>query len=310
MLFSLNSCVPAKKYEELKNKYNQAEQNQGRLERKLEDYKRQESGAAASKSELQNQTKKQAEKLERLTGEKSQLQKQLDQLQDSYDALEKNSSSAMAANSQQNRELLKDLEKKQANLQKEQQRLEKMKTDLQKRSQRVEELETLIAKKDAKMKNLKDEVVAALTDFQGKGLSVEQRNGKVYVSMENKLLFSSGSYSVNAQGRKAVSQLAGILEQNADINVLIEGHTDNVQYNGKGTLKDNWDLSTKRATSIVHLLMKNSSINAKRLTAAGRSKFAPVASNATESGRAKNRRIEVILTPKLDQLDRILSGME
>ncbi len=155
------------------------------------------------------------------------------------------------------------------------------------------------------MQRLKDAVSAALQGFEGKGLTVERKNGKVYVSMENKLLFGSGSWAVGNQGRSAVVNLAGVLVTNPDINVLIEGHTDNVSYSGKGTVTDNWDLSTKRATAIVRILVNNN-VNAKQITAAGRSKYIPIASNSSVSGKAKNRRIEIILAPNLDAINNLL----
>ena len=237
------------------------------------------------------------------------MQSNYDNLKSSYDALEENSSAAIAENSRQNRELLAQLEEKERALAAEQARLEKLEKDLAARSKRVNELEGLIAAKDAKMNALKNAVSNALTNFEGKGLSVEQRDGKVYVSMENKLLFDSGSWAVNSEGRKAVQQLGTVLGQNPDIAVLIEGHTDNVPYGGNGALKDNWDLSTKRATSIVQILEENKQIDPSNLTAAGRGEFLPVASNETTEGKARNRRIEVILTPKLDEVSKLLNDI-
>ncbi|MDX1720689.1 MAG: flagellar motor protein MotB, partial [Salegentibacter mishustinae] len=228
-------------------------------------------------------------------------------LKDSYDALEENSSAAISENSRQNRQLLAELEEKEQALVKEQARLDKLQRDLDARSRRVNELEELIAAKDAKMNALKEAISKALTNFEGKGLTVEQRDGKVYVSMENKLLFSSGSWAVNAEGRQAVKQLGQVLAENPDIAVLIEGHTDNVPYGGSGPLNDNWDLSTKRATSIVQILKENNNIDPQNLTAAGRGEYAPIATNETAEGRAKNRRIEVILTPKLDEVTKLLN---
>ena len=166
-------------------------------------------------------------------------------------------------------------------------------------------MEGLIATKEAAMQRLKDAVSSALQGFEGKGLTVERKNGKVYVSMENKLLFSSGSWAVNGEGQRAVVNLASVLKDNPDINVLIEGHTDNVPYGGKGVLLDNWDLSTKRATAIVRILVNNN-VNAEQVTAAGRSKYVPLTSNATSSGKAKNRRIEIILAPNLDAINDLL----
>ncbi|WP_066222103.1 OmpA/MotB family protein [Formosa haliotis] len=232
-----------------------------------------------------------------------------DNLQNSYDALEKNSSDAIARNVQQNRELLAQLEAKEQALAAENTRLAELKKELEARSQRVAELERVIAEKDAHMHALKEAISAALTDFEGKGLTVEQRDGKVYISMENKLLFSSGSWAVGAEGRRAVEQLGAVLSENPDIAVLIEGHTDDVPYSGSGQLSGNWDLSTKRATAIVSILRENHGINPENLTAAGRGEYAPIATNTTAEGRAKNRRIEVILTPKLDEISKLLNDI-
>ena len=232
-----------------------------------------------------------------------------DNLKASYDALEENSSAAIAKNAKKNRELLAQLEVKEQALASENARLETLKKELENRSRRVEELESLIAAKDAAMTALKNAISRALSDFEGKGLTVEQRDGKVYVSMENKLLFSSGSWSVGAEGRRAVQQLGNVLGDNPDIAVLIEGHTDNVPYSGSGQVKGNWDLSTKRATAIVQILRENNNIKPENLTAAGRGEFAPIATNDTAAGKAKNRRIEVILTPKLDEISKLLNDI-
>jgi len=125
--------------------------------------------------------------------------------------------------------------------------------------------------------------------------------------MENKLLFRSGSWAVGSEGRQAVEQLGKVLADNPDIAILIEGHTDNVPYKGNSQLSGNWDLSTKRATAIVNILRENLNIYPENLTAAGRGEYAPIASNDTAEGKAKNRRIEVVLTPKLDELSRLLN---
>ena len=126
--------------------------------------------------------------------------------------------------------------------------------------------------------------------------------------MENKLLFDSGSWHVKQNGRDAIKTISNILSINPDVEIMIEGHTDNVPYHGKGAIQDNWDLSVKRATSVVRQLMKNKNIDPKRLIPAGRSKYMPVADNSTPEGRAKNRRIEVILTPRLDEIMNLLNN--
>ncbi|EIJ38001.1 OmpA family protein [Galbibacter orientalis] len=305
----VTSCVSSKVYNDLQSKYNA-------LKDQKDDFETENQELKSANNRLENDLDQLQKQYDDAVAERNQLRQDyeaaknnLANLEESYKALETNSSAAIAANSEKNRELLKQLEEKEKALAAENARLETLKQQLEARSQRVAELEGLIAAKDAAMKNLKDAISRALLDFEGKGLTVEQRDGKVYVSMENKLLFQSGSWAVNANGRKAVQQLGTVLAQNPDINVLIEGHTDNVPYGGNGALKDNWDLSTKRATSIVQILEENKQIDPSNLTAAGRGEFLPVASNETTEGKARNRRIEVILTPKLDEVSKLLNDI-
>ena len=307
VLILTTSCVSKKLYTDLENRYAALKKEN----RSLSDGKTSLSKSlATANSELATLRKN----YEAAIAKRDQLQKDLDatttnldNLQKSYDALEQNSSSAIAENAKKNRELLAQLEAKEQALAAENARLEKLKKDMEARSQRIAELENIISSKDAAMSRLKDAISKALTNFEGKGLTVEQRDGKVYVSMENKLLFESGSWAVGKNGREAVKQLGSVLAVNPDIAVLIEGHTDNVPYTGTGQLSGNWDLSTKRATAIVEILRENTGINPENLTAAGRGEFAPIASNDSAEGKAKNRRIEVILTPKLDEISKLLN---
>jgi len=304
-LFS--SCVSKKIYTDLEDKYANLKKENRVLSEDLGEL-------TDSNKKLENEFIKLNANYETAVKERDQLridyaaaQSNLENLKASYKALEENSSASIAANSKKNRELLAQLEAKEQALAAENERLNSLKKELESRSKRVAELENVIAAKDANMRKLKDAISKALTNFEGKGLTVEQRDGKVYISMENKLLFQSGSWSVGSEGKKAVQQLGTVLAENPDIAVLIEGHTDNVPYKGNNQLSGNWDLSTKRATAIVKILKQNSSINAGNLTAAGRGEYAPIASNTTAEGKAKNRRIEVILTPKLDEISKLLN---
>jgi chemotaxis protein MotB len=301
------SCVSPKVYKELEGKYTNLKQENRKLSEENESLLSAKTAAENELKQLQSAYAEAVAERDRLQSEYNATKANLDNLKASYDALEKNSSAAIAANSQKNRELLAQLEAKEQALAAENQRLENLKKALEERSNRVAELEKVISDKDAAMTALKDAISRALTDFEGKGLTVEQRDGKVYVSMENKLLFSSGSWAVGTEGKRAVQQLASVLGKNPDIAVLIEGHTDNVPYQGNAQLSGNWDLSTKRATAIVNILRENAAINPENLTAAGRGEFAPIATNDTPEGKAKNRRIEVILTPKLDELSKLLN---
>ncbi|MEZ4795215.1 MAG: OmpA family protein [Flavobacteriaceae bacterium] len=299
----LTSCVSSKIYEDLKAE-NEALKSEN--ESLMAQWDTVKGSNTLGLEKLQKELEEVISEKTALAMELAATKNNYDRLKTSYDALEANSSSALTENLSRNRDLLKQLEDKEKALAAEANRLSALQKQLNARSKRVEELESLIAAKDAQMDALKDAISTALTNFEGKGLTVEQRNGKVYVSMENKLLFESGSWAVNARGREAVVALGRVLAQNPDIAVLIEGHTDNVPYGGSGNLTDNWDLSTKRATAIVHILLEDGTIEKTNLTAAGRGEFAPIESNETVEGRAKNRRIEVILTPKLDVLSQLL----
>jgi chemotaxis protein MotB len=167
---------------------------------------------------------------------------------------------------------------------------------------RVTELETIINRKDSMVTALKKSISKALIGLEGEGLTIEKRNGKVYISLEEDLLFASGKYVVNSGGVTALNKLATALSTQTDLEILVEGHTDNIPLSGKGLVKDNWDLSVMRATNVVKVLTKNPSLNPLQLTAAGRAEFVPIASNETKQGRSSNRRIEMILSPNLDDL--------
>jgi chemotaxis protein MotB len=306
----VTSCVSKKVFTDLESNYAKLKKEQRKLSKKNKEC---EELTAQLQSELETANSE----LEQLKEDKANLaneiansQAKVDGLGKSYKELEQASASELAKNTAKNLELLKQLEDKERALANENNRLLALQDQLSSRSNRVTELEAALAEKDAHMKRLKNSISKALTNFEGKGLRVEQRDGKVYVSMENKLLFKSGSWKVGTEGTKAVNQLGKVLAENPDINVLIEGHTDNDDFNGKGDISDNWDLSTKRATAIVTILQENKNINAQSLTAAGRSAYAPIADNETLEGKAKNRRIEVVLTPKLDEVSKLLSDIE
>uniref|UniRef100_UPI00404B1C21 OmpA family protein n=1 Tax=Flavobacterium sp. TaxID=239 RepID=UPI00404B1C21 len=305
-----SSCVSKKVFNELEGKL---------AEQKIENRRLVDENAQllTEKTQLDSDLKALQAAFDQMKSEKDKLEsdyksasEKLKNLEQSYAALEKNSDDALQANMKKNRELLAQLEAKEKALAAEQARLNKLQADLQDRSKRIDELERMIANKEAGMNKLRETLSKALYNFEGKGLTVEQKNGKVYVSMENKLLFGSGSWAVGTEGRKAVVEVGKVLADNPEISVLIEGHTDNVPYNGSGQIVNNWDLSTKRATAIVNILAENSGINKQNLTAAGRGEFAPLASNDTADGKAKNRRIEIILTPQLDEISKMLNEVE
>jgi chemotaxis protein MotB len=173
------------------------------------------------------------------------------------------------------------------------------------RENALHDLQKEIARRDSITKRLNDILRDALLGFKTDELSVEIRNGKVYVSLSDKLLFKSGSAAIEEKGIEAIKVLANVLNKNSDIDILVEGHTDNVPIK-TALYKDNWDLSVARSLSIVRILTDEYKILPTRLTASGRGEFSPKASNATPEGRASNRRTEIILSPKLDEIMKLL----
>lgn len=322
VLSILASCVPAKKVEDIKRKKEICEEQRAALKEQNRELEEKFTEIDDKYNELLKHHK--ALKLDTTIQGKSLrlMTKNYDKLNDTYDLLLQKNKELLEGNEAETSRLFGNLTESQAELQRKSDALEKLRieleqkeknldalnTELDKRAQRVEELEAILNRKDSTVNALKSKVQAALLGFENNGLTIEQKNGKVYVSLDESLLFKSGSYNVDTKGKEVLQKLSKVLEKNSDINVLVEGHTDNVPLNGSGTIKDNWDLSVMRATSVVKLLVESSSVDPVRLTAAGRADHLPLADNSTKSGRSKNRRTEIILTPKLDELLEILNS--
>jgi len=220
-------------------------------------------------------------------------------LSQQYDNMAKNNTALMAQSAAESKALIEELELLQS-------KLEAKEDSLRMREKRVNELERALVRKDSAMNYVRGRLADALLGFEGKGLSIYTKNGQVYVSMENSLLFASGSYTVSSRGQEALRNIAGVLASNPDINVLVEGHTDNDPYNGTGLIKDNWDLSVMRATAVVKIMTDAATLNKERITAAGKGEFSPLAPNISQENKAKNRRTEIILTPDLSELAQLL----
>jgi chemotaxis protein MotB len=301
LVATFSSCVTSKIHKELQDKYDTVlsekqglEEENINLEAELEDAKNKLASVEEKIKVLKQQSDADKAKL-------AALQKDYDALSESYNLLTSSSNSRIAKNASKNLELLKNLEKSRA-------LLEEENAKLKDKEKKIAELEYLMKERENKLAQMKKSISDALLGFKDKGLTVEQRNGKVYVSLENRLLFPSGSWNVNPQGKQAIGDLAEVLKKQNDISILIEGHTDADRFNGKGAIEDNWDLSVKRATSIVKLLMKTEGIDPTKITAAGRSKYIPVATNKTKAGKSKNRRIEVIIEPDLSKIKDMLDS--
>ncbi|MDB2328025.1 OmpA family protein [Flavobacteriaceae bacterium] len=284
-LLSFSSCVSTKVFNDLEARYAIVKSERNGFEKSRDSLQQ-------AWDKLDNDLSEVSSYLERSRDSVSMALEQVKQWEEKYVLLKENSEEKIQNSIAQNNALLKEIALR--------------KTELQSRSERVDQLEEMIQNQKQALSELKNRISNALLNFEGKGLTVEQRNGKVYVSMENKLLFKSGRWDIEPAGKQALSDLAKVLEENPDIAILIEGHTDNVPFSPKGQLESNWDLSTKRATAVVNILLENERILPQNLTAAGRSEFLPIGPNSSAEGRASNRRIEVVLSPSLDEIIALL----
>ena len=284
-LLSFSSCVSTKVFNDLEARYAIVKSERNGFEKSRDSLQQ-------AWDKLDNDLSEVSSYLERSRDSVSMALEQVKQWEEKYVLLKENSEEKIQNSIAQNNALLKEIALR--------------KTELQSRSERVDQLEEMIQNQKQALSELKNRISNALLNFEGKGLTVEQRNGKVYVSMENKLLFKSGRWDIEPAGKQALSDLAKVLEENPDIAILIEGHADNVPFSPKGQLESNWDLSTKRATAVVNILLENERILPQNLTAAGRSEFLPIGPNSSAEGRASNRRIEVVLSPSLDEITALL----
>ncbi len=292
------ACVPARKYEELNSRYKASQESESaalakaqQAEAAMKDQQVTVEDLSRRKEMLERDTLTLGTSLRRLTTQYDKINSLNNELLDKYNAL-------VAGGNSENRKLLSDLEANRLKLQNKEDSLAVLASSLKDREAKLATLQAELDKKDAAMKSLKDRVSQALTGFEGKGLTVTQKNGQIYVSLENQLLFPSGSTVVDKKGREALSNLAKAIENDKDINIMVEGHTDTDKVLGGAAYKDNWDLSVLRATSVVRILLESAKIDPVRITAAGKGEFQP----ADPNDKAKNRRIEIILAPDLKQL--------
>ena len=294
----LSACVPARKYEELNTRYKAMQEN--------------ESSALAKSQQAEAAMKDQEVTLQDLTRRKEMLERdtltlgtslrhmttQYDKINSLNNELLSKYNTLLAGGNAENRKLLTDLEANRLKLQNKEDSLGVLASSLADREAKLSKLQAELDTKEKAMKALKERVSQALTGFEGKGLTVTEKDGQIYVRLENQLLFPSGSTTVDAKGRQAIANLAKAIESEKDLNIMVEGHTDTDKVLGGAAYKDNWDLSVLRATSVVRILLESAKIDPVRITAAGKGEFQP----ADPSDKAKNRRIEVILAPDLKQL--------
>ena len=321
LIISLSpGCIPAKKYEELKTKSDD-------IQREINALKVTNEELTSSNNEQLATIEKQKKKIKVLENDTAEagksyrkIKEKFDKINSTYNKVLDKNAKLLAGDEKENKMLLKELDGKERFLQAQEDQLkilerdldgkkmdlEKARMELSEREAKVAELKKILNSKDSIVNALRDKVSKALLGFENNGLTITEKNGKVYISLDESLLFASGSVKVDPKGVDALKKLASVLGANKEVNVLIEGHTDNVPYKGSGGIKDNWDLSVVRATSIVKILLDNGEIDANRLTPAGRGEFSPIDPANTAEARKKNRRTEIILTPRLDELFKIL----
>jgi chemotaxis protein MotB len=321
VIFSV-SCVSGKKFSSLQDTSRQfmnerdafktdnigLEMQNKELMAKLASIEKEIGTAKQDISAAQNERDKAVEDYNRISTKYNELQSaQEDLIKGNVKETQKLLSELQAAqeNLQKKEDLLRQLGQ---NLDTKKASLDELTFELEKKNARMAELEKILDAQKRIVQDLKNKVSEALLGFENNGLTVTMKNGKVYVSLDEKLLFKSASWDIDANGKNALKKLSSVLEKNPDIQVTIEGHTDNVPYNpGNSQLKDNWDLSVKRATTVIRVLLEGSRIDPKRLTAAGRSQYSPVDERNTTDSRQKNRRTEIILTPDLTELYNLIN---
>ena len=303
-------CVSTQQYEALQSQLDEAEAENASLRLSRQDAEIASRELEGELAKLTDQNESLNADLERIGAQAKRLREEVGRLSELNDALTDQSSGRLSNIAEENRQLLEDVMRIREELQEREDRLNRLERDLNEksalleaRSQRVEELESLLEARERAAEALRARLAEALLGFQGKGLNVEQRNGKVYVSMEAQLLFPSGSAQVDPVGREALAGLAEVIAEQTDLEIVVEGHTDTDQVRSTSIPRNNWELSVLRATAVVSILLETPGVDPSMLSASGRSEYHPV----DASDKAKNRRIEVILAPNLDSLYELIA---
>ena len=316
-----SSCVTLSEFENLQTKYDQTSRQYSLTKQELEELKEENAALARQNTALTSDYGDLAQAKTRCDGTVDSLSRRLEQMRHHYDTTMENymqevagknrdltrSQNLLAARTKELNDKERELLSQQQQFQQQQETFQLQRSELLAKQKQLEEEEAAtraqLQAKERELEAVRNAVANALTGFADKGLNVETKDGKVYVSMENKLLFPSASWTVSKEGQNAIKELARVLEQDSTLSVMVEGHTDNDPYRGSTAVKDNWDLSVMRATAIVKLpLQHGKGINPARIEACGHGEFAPKASNATAEGKAANRRTEIVLTPDIQKV--------
>lgn len=293
------SCVPAKKLEDAQSQIGMLQKENSDLRAKLDEANGMVALLSSTINDLSEAQRGMISDTAKLGALYRRSLDNYNELNSLYDQTVQQNQLLLSKSSAERLALLDSLKRKQD-------ALKKQEDELAGKQQKLAELQSLLAKKDSATNALRQKIQQALLGFEKSDLTVEKKNGKVYVSLAEKLLFASGSTEVSAKGKQALLQLAEVLKKNPDISITVEGHTDNVPIS-TAAIKDNWDLSVLRGTSIIRILTQ-AGVDPRQITAAGRGEYLPVGSNASPEGKAKNRRTDIILTPNLEELNEILGN--
>ncbi len=316
------SCMPLKQFNELRTKADNYQKDNETLKEENRNLTVEVNELDGKVLSLQKKVYSLEQELEKFKKEKESLLTEKENLSKYRMELENQINKIKDGSSEEITKLLTELQVLQNDLQDRENRVKKSEVELTEKEQKLKEtlakyneqqeklleLQTALSKQKDAVSSLKEKLNQALVGFYDQGLSVNEKNGKIYVSLDEQLLFQTGSYSVDSKGQEALKSLSEVLAGNPDINVLIEGHTDDVPLTGSGQIKDNWDLSVMRATSVAKIILINKKINPQRITAAGRSEYSPLVAAKTPEARKKNRRTEIILTPNLTEVFKILQS--
>ena len=305
MTIILSGCVTAKQFEDLQGRCDEIDKENTTLLLNSQDVEIEVvelRGQVATLTEVRTELAADTSRMGRFVADSKD---EIRRLRELNDALTDQSGGRLSTLNAENRALLEDIQKIREELQSREDALialEKDLTqrsaDLESRSARVEELEELLASRERAAEALRKRLERALLGFEGRGLKVEQRNGKVYVSLEAELLFPSGSAEVDDKGRDLLAQLGAVIAEQNGLEIIIEGHTDSDNLVSPNFPHNNWELSVLRATSVLAIIRDQPGVDPSILTASGRSEYHPV----DPKDKSRNRRIEVILAPKLDAL--------
>jgi chemotaxis protein MotB len=296
------SCVSMKKFTGLKDELNNASKQNELLRQENVRLQTMTTELESVNGQLNERNRSLNTKLDDAMFELNAQRQKHESLERNIDQLNRQMESLKTGSSAEIESLLNDLHAARLDLNQREDKLRDAEKELERRNARLIELQEVLAQKDQAVKNLREKVVRALTGFTNEGLTVHEKNGKVYVSMDEKLLFKTGRWDVDPKGQQALRNLSQLLADNTDVSIMVEGHTDNVPMRGSGDVKDNWDLSVMRATAVTKILTQNPRLSSERIISAGRSEYVPLVDEPTSEARQMNRRTEIILTPKLDEL--------